>query len=97
MSVTVYVIRSRERDTYVGITDDLTRRLHEHNAGYSRYTRKGADWEVIYSEEVSNRREARNREKYLKSHAGKDWLQRQELPTVPRDKKLLLASQVAVY
>ncbi len=78
-SVTVYVIRSREGDTYVGMSDDLTRRLHEHNAGHSRYTRKGADWEVIYSEEVPDRHVARTREKYLKSHAGKEWLQRQGL------------------
>ncbi len=78
-SVTVNVIRSREGDTYVGMTDDITRRLQEHNTGHSKYTRKGADWEVIYSEEVSDRHEARNREKYLKSHAGKEWLQRQGL------------------
>ncbi len=74
MQYTVYVLQSREGFTYVGYTNNLRRRLREHNAGQSKATRKGTNWRVVYSECCSTRPEARQREKYLKSHAGKEWL-----------------------
>jgi putative endonuclease len=56
---------------YVGFTDNLTRRLAEHNAGKSKFSSGYIPWEVIYTEEVANRSQARTREKYLKSAAGR--------------------------
>jgi len=72
----VYVIQSAEGYNYTGFSENFDRRLKEHNSGTQRYTRKGTCWTLIYSEDVPTRAEARKREKYLKSHAGKEWLKR---------------------
>ncbi|MBC8400727.1 MAG: GIY-YIG nuclease family protein [Candidatus Marinimicrobia bacterium] len=76
MNFTVYIIISLEGYTYVGYTNNLNRRLTEHNSGKHGYIKKGSCWKVIYSETCSSRKEARKREKYLKSHAGKERLKR---------------------
>ena len=72
MKYFVYILKSLEYDkTYIGITNDLDRRLKEHNSGKAIYTRKYLPWKLIYQEELANRLEARQREKYLKSAAGR--------------------------
>jgi putative endonuclease len=44
----VYILRSLEfpKQTYVGSTSDLRRRLAEHNAGKSIHTNKFKPWEL---------------------------------------------------
>ncbi|MCH8327086.1 MAG: GIY-YIG nuclease family protein [Candidatus Marinimicrobia bacterium] len=74
MSYTVYILLSDEGYNYVGMTSNLTRRLQEHRAGHSHYTRRGKGWKVVYQEDALSGEKARKREKYLKSHAGKEWL-----------------------
>lgn len=72
---TVYVLKSKiARKSYVGITDDLERRVKEHNNGKSFYTKRFTPWEVIHTEKCETRQEARKREKYLKSAAGRSFL-----------------------
>jgi putative endonuclease len=72
---TVYVLRSITADKlYVGFTENLSRRVAEHNAGKSKFTSGYLPWQVFYKEEVSDRTEARRREKYLKTAAGKKFL-----------------------
>jgi putative endonuclease len=61
---------------YVGQTDNIQRRLAEHNSGKSKYTQTYAPWKIIYLEEYHNRTDARTREKYLKSTAGKNILRK---------------------
>lgn len=56
---------------YVGITNNLERRLSEYNSGKSIYTRKFKPWEVVYKEEVLDRKSAREKEKYYKTSAGR--------------------------
>ncbi|MEB2774900.1 GIY-YIG nuclease family protein [Algoriphagus sp. D3-2-R+10] len=72
---TVYALKS-EKDgrIYVGFTQDLSRRLKEHNSGKTRSTKGWLPWRVIYTYEVDNREEARAREIYLKSGIGKEFL-----------------------
>jgi putative endonuclease len=71
----VYVLKSRASGKfYVGITQDLSRRIHEHNSGKSKFTSGHVPWNSIYHECLGNTREARIREKYLKSAAGKRYL-----------------------
>ena len=74
---TVYVLRSLKRKyLYVGLTADLARRVQEHQGGSERTTRPYRPFDLFLSEEFSTRREARKREKYLKSGHGKEWLKR---------------------
>ena len=56
------------------MTEDLDRRLAEHNSGKSTYTSKYIPWQVVHSENFENREEARKREKYLKSSTGRRWM-----------------------
>lgn len=57
------------------MTNDFEIRLKEHNAGHTKST-KGQTWKVLYKEEISDRVSARKREKYLKSAAGRRYLQK---------------------
>jgi putative endonuclease len=34
---------------YVGSTENIERRLFEHNTGQSRYTSRGKPWELVYT------------------------------------------------
>lgn len=73
----VYAIKSLKKDwVYVGITDNLDRRLNQHNKGYNRSTKPYAPFAMVYSEEHPDRASARLREKYLKTASGKRWLKK---------------------
>lgn len=68
----VYVLKSLTKGTqYVGMSDNTDRRLEEHHRGKVTSTKSGVPWKKIYEEECENRIEARKREKYLKSAAGR--------------------------
>lgn len=54
----------------IGSTNDLVRRLSEHNRGHTRSTRQKGIWQVIYKEEYEGSLEARRREKQIKSYKG---------------------------
>ena len=71
----VYVIRSLEKKyIYVGLTNNPDRRITEHNARKERTTRSYAPFETILIEKFSTRVKAREREKFLKSGTGKEYL-----------------------
>ncbi len=71
----VYAIASVSRKyVYVGLTNNLERRLSEHNSGYNKTTRPYRPFKLLYSEQCSDRKTARIREKYFKSGIGKERL-----------------------
>jgi putative endonuclease len=73
----VYILKSENFfKSYVGITDNIERRLKQHNAGNHFYTKRYVPWVVIYKEECKDRIEARKREKYFKSFAGRKFLRK---------------------
>jgi putative endonuclease len=53
---------------------DVQKRLREHNPGKSKYTSGHRPWKLIYIEEAGTSLNARKREKYFKSAAGKKHL-----------------------
>jgi len=60
----VYILKSKIRKiTYVGYTNDIERRITEHNLGRSKFTSIYKPWELIYKEEHTSELEARKREK----------------------------------
>jgi len=68
----VYILQSlKVEKLYIGHTDNLTRRVEEHNTGRGgRYTRQNGPWTLVYSESHSDRSSAVKRERYLKSTRG---------------------------
>jgi len=64
----VYVLQSLSYNTYyIGSTEDVERRLSEHNSGKGRYTSGRLPWRLVYQEEYSCRSEALKRERSLKA------------------------------
>ena len=71
----VYAIKSLLKQyIYVGMTNDIERRLIEHNKGETRSTKAYKPFVLIYKEQLATRMEARQKEKYLKSGVGKEFL-----------------------
>jgi len=69
----VYVLKSLINGRlYTGSTNDLDRRLKEHNSGMSKYTKNTAPFELVYKETYNTRIEAYRREMYLKTGIGRD-------------------------
>lgn len=72
---TVYAIKSISRNyIYVGLSNDLERRLRQHNSGQNKTTRAYGPFVLILSEQFETREAARKKEKYLKSGVGKEYL-----------------------
>ncbi len=70
----VYVLYSDDFTRfYVGMTNNLERRLYEHNSRQNRSTKAYVPWRVIHKELFETRNEARIREKYLKSGIGREF------------------------
>lgn len=76
MDYIVYAIKSqKDQKIYVGMTNNIERRLKEHNTGAVFSTKGYRPWKLIYTENCGNKRsEARKREKTLKSGYGKEFL-----------------------
>ncbi len=72
---TVYILRSLSKSfQYVGMTNNLERRLQEHNSGYSLATKSYIPFKLVYTEILPDRKSARVREKYFKSGAGREYI-----------------------
>jgi len=70
-----YVLRSKkDSQFYTGSTNDLRRRLTEHNSAKVSSTKNRGPFELIYYEACMNEQDARAREKYLKTGMGKRYL-----------------------
>ena len=63
----IYILKSsKDNRTYVGYTDNLERRLSEHNSGQSKATKYRRPFELIFSEQFKTSTEAKK-----ESHIGK--------------------------
>ena len=74
-----YVLYSEKLDKYyIGHTgDELKERLRRHNSNHKGFTGKTDDWEVMYTEPYSTKREAHRREMQVKK-----WGNRQRLESL---------------
>lgn len=63
----VYIIQSkRTKEIYIGYTNNLKRRLLQHNENKSLSTKNNGPWILIYCEAYRSIDDARGREKKLK-------------------------------
>jgi predicted GIY-YIG superfamily endonuclease len=74
----VYVLRSvvNHRETYIGLTSDVSRRLATHNNGGSVFTAAHRPWVLVVSLAFSDEKRAKDFEQYLKSGPGRAFLKR---------------------
>jgi putative endonuclease len=66
----LYILTNDQDKFYVGSTNDLGRRLKEHNFGNNKSTKFGIPWKIVFSQEydsIDTAREAENRIKSFKS------------------------------
>ncbi len=71
----VYILESEKNGKrYSGMTRDFEKRLSEHNTGKSKFTSTLMPWKLVYKEEVLGTENARKREKYFKSGAGRRFI-----------------------
>ncbi len=71
----VYVLKSgKDNGLYIGLSNNIERRIAEHNAGFVKSTKGRKPFSLFYKEIFSNRQAARDREKYLKSGSGREFL-----------------------
>jgi putative endonuclease len=77
MNFYVYILYSEKIDKYyTGHTDNIERRLKEHNSGQTRYTsQQGVPWKLVYSESFVDRSSAMKREKEIKAKKSKKYIQ----------------------
>ncbi len=71
----VYVLKSiRDKKRYIGFTNNLERRIIEHNSGLVKSTRNRKPFELAYHEEFADKNKAMEREKFFKSGRGREFL-----------------------
>jgi putative endonuclease len=81
--VTLYVFKGKTGKRYVGITNNLPRRLREHRSGKTKGNQLLDEFIILHEEKFPDYRSARKREKFLKSGQGRKWLDELELKPEP--------------
>ena len=67
----VYILRSlKDKGFYIGCTNNLERRLLEHERGYNDSTKLRRPFELVYREDYVQRAVAYAREKQIKKYKG---------------------------
>ena len=71
----VYVLQSeKDKQFYTGYTNNISRRVEEHNEGKTLSTRNRVPFRLVYWEGCINQKDATTREKYLKTAWGKRYI-----------------------
>ena len=70
MSFYVYMLKSlsKKKVTYVGYTNNLSKRIKLHNTGKGAKFTRGRKWKLIYKEKFNSKSEAISREYYIKKN-----------------------------
>ena len=70
MNFYVYMLRSKGRNmvTYVGYTNNLSKRIKLHNEGKGAKFTRGRKWKLIYKEKFTSKNKAISREYYIKKN-----------------------------
>lgn len=80
-NIIVYVLSGKTGKRYVGITNNLDRRLNVHRRKESKGSQVIGEFELVLTEEFSDYKDAREREKFLKSGVGRKYLDKYEIMT----------------
>jgi len=76
MDYTLYILYSKSLDKYyIGHTNDMNRRIYEHNIGKEKFTRKGIPWEIKFHQAYETKAEAYAEERRLKKCKNRKYLE----------------------
>ena len=76
MYYTYVLLSKKDKQFYIGHTEDLRKRFKEHNQGKSQSTRPRRPFALIYYEACLTRIDAIRREKFLKTGPGGYYLKK---------------------
>ncbi len=76
----VYIMANRSKTLYVGMTNNLERRVAEHRAGLSTFTSMYGITKLVYYEAANEARAAITREKEIKG-----WLRAKKIALIEAD------------
>ena len=66
----VYILRNEQGKRYIGLSEDVTTRLAQHNSGESKWTAKNGPWTLEWTSKEMTLSEARKLENLLKRQKG---------------------------
>ncbi len=73
----IYIIKSQLNSSYyIGSCEDIVIRLDQHNKGMVTSTKRYLPWQLVYEEEQGTLKEARAREKQIKSWKKRDAIEK---------------------
>ena len=75
MFFTYILFSLRKNKFYIGHTNDLKRRLFEHNSGQSPSTKSGIPWTLVYSKEFTSNSDAVKFEMKIKSMKSRKYIE----------------------
>jgi putative endonuclease len=61
---------------YIGTTNNIERRLAQHNRPHKGYTNSGQPWVLLYSEQFASKKDALKRELYIKKKKSKEFIEK---------------------
>ena len=68
----LYILLSESKErTYTGVSDNVNKRLEEHNAGKVKSSRPYRPYKIIHTESFAGLTEARQKERFYKSTTGR--------------------------
>jgi len=70
----LYVLKNKKGSYYIGTTNNIERRIQEHNNGKSKATKNRGPWNIVYTEKFRTRSQAMKREYYIKSQKSKKFI-----------------------
>ena len=77
MAFHLYILFSMSRDRYyIGHTNNIERRLSEHNSGQTKSTKAGIPREIVYTKEFDSNIEANKVELHLKKMKSKKYIEK---------------------
>jgi putative endonuclease len=59
---------------YIGHTEDIIKRLEDHNNGFCKSTKHGVPWHIVFTNSVETRGEAMKLENSIKKRGAKRYL-----------------------
>lgn len=67
----VYLLQSsKDKSYYAGVTEDIEKRIKEHNSGFSKYSSTKRPYSLVWYCVFSDKKKAYNFERYLKAGSG---------------------------